>query len=221
MNFQWAGTLEALKTTLLAQGWAGAYRGLPILGPRDVFVARFSPDGSTLMYSTLIGGMGREIATAVHLDPAGRVIVCGATGSADFSVTPGAYQPAHSGPVATQEAWVVALSSDGSSLEYGTFLGKNQNDVALCLDVDANGVIAVGGYTWSPGFPTTPGAEQVIHGGGSDVFLARLDTTRTGQAQLLYSTFFGGSANEDVWGLDLVDGTTAIIAGATDSQDLP
>ncbi len=198
----------------------GAFRETPILGGRDAFVARLSQDGSSLDYATLIGGTNIEISSGLALDGAGRAIVAGATFSGDFPVTPGALQQAHALP-GTDDAWVIVLNADGTDLDYGTLLGKQQPDYALCVDADASGVITVGGATQSPGFPTTAGAAQPMSGGGLDAFLTRLDPSRVGPAQLISSTFFGGALGEDIWALDLIGSRSVAVGGATSSLDLP
>ncbi len=199
---------------------AGAFQAGPIQGFLDGFVARLSADGSSLHYSTLVGGASAEVNTGVDIDGAGRAIVCGGTISDDFPVTLGAYQTTHGQP-GGDDVFVFVLNANGTGLDYSTLLGKAELDFALSVAVDASGIITLGGATESFDFPTTTGAAQVIHGGGFDGFISRLDPSLVGSAQLTSSTLFGGADNDDIWALDLVDSRSVLVGGATNSKNLP
>ncbi len=198
----------------------GALRETPVLGGRDCFVARFSSDGSSLDFATLLGGTNTEVSTGLTLDGAGRAIVCGQAFSWDFPVTSGAFQSNHALP-GTDDGWVAALSADGSTLDFGTYLGGLQSDFALSIEANEGGIITVGGSTASPAFPTTADAAQPVHGGGIDAFISRLDPSRVGAAQLVSSTLFGGTGDEQAWALDLIGSGSVFVGGATSSQNLP
>jgi len=136
-------------------------------------VSKLSATGSSLLYSTFLGGAGNDYGKGVAVDAAGSAYVTGYTVSTDFPTTAGAYDSSHNG---SQDAFVSKLSATGSSLLYSTFLGGAGADYGLGVAVDAAGSAYVTGYTYSTGFPTTAGAYDSSHDGGQDAFVTKLDT---------------------------------------------
>jgi hypothetical protein len=143
----------------------------------------------SITFSTMLGGSGRDVALAVATDAKGAIYIAGSTDSIDF---PGAISP--SGPVnrpitlAHPQAFVAKLNPDGSSLEFATYLGGNDSDVATGVGVDAAGNVYVAGATGSFDFPTTTGAYLTKKTGFQNPFVAKLDPAGR---QLLYGTFIG------------------------------
>ena len=131
----------------------GAFDTLP--DGSSVFVTKVNPAGSALVYSTVIDGTGSEGANAVALDAAGNAWLTGITGSADFPVSPDAFDPSFNG---VADAFVSELSADGSTLLYSTYLGGTQSEGGNDLAVDSSGDVYVAGHTYSMNFPTTQGA---------------------------------------------------------------
>jgi hypothetical protein len=138
-------------------------------------VARVSPGGSHLEYSTYVGGSGAglEVVGGVRVDARGNVYLVGATDSRDFPVTTDALQPSYGG--GDEDLFVMRLDARGA-LRYATFLGGSDLDFmwGSGTGLDARGRFTFSGATWSPDFPTTPGALQGSHAGGSDVALVRV-----------------------------------------------
>jgi hypothetical protein len=186
---------------------------LPGTGPTytpTTFVTKFSPDGSSLVYSTYLGGNSEDDGYAIAVDSAGEAYVAGSTTSANFPITPGAYQTicgpevyagqtGASCPSASMNAFVTKLDATGTKLVYSTFLGGNGNTYATGIAVDAAGRAYVAGNQdtvcnaqyLSTCFPTTSGA---VIGTTSMAccsyfnFISVFDPTG---AKLLYSTLFG------------------------------
>jgi hypothetical protein len=154
------------------------------------FISKLTADGTTLIYSTVLGGNSFAQPTGIAVDANGNVLVSGWTGATDF--------PTKSGqPVATgaDTGFLVSLAADGSSLNYGTLLGSSSSSgytaytYAAAVAVDASGNAYVTGNTGN-GFFTTPGA--LNQGGGGDfgqsnVFLVKFSPT----GGVLYSAVLG------------------------------
>ena len=128
--------------------------------PNDLFIAKINPDASALVYSTYLGGSGRDFGTGIAVDAAGNATVTGWTESLDFPVTPNAFQPLPGGRI---DAFVSKLDPAGASLIYSTYLGGSGNDVAFRVALDAAGCAYVTGAESSGDFPATPAG--INHGG--------------------------------------------------------
>jgi hypothetical protein len=152
----------------------------------DAFVTRLSQTGSSLVYSTFLGGTADDRAYAIALDAQGATTVAGYTGSTDFPTTTGAFDTSYTGGIS--DAFVTRLSPTGSSLDYATFLGGTDSDDRPVLALDAQGAATVAGVTYSSDFPTTPGAFGTSHNGGGDGFVTRLDMLPTGVSAFGRST---------------------------------
>jgi len=138
-------------------------------GNSDAFVTKLSAVGSTLTYSTYLGGAGAEQGLGIAVDAAGGAYVTGYTGSTNFP-TASAYQAAFGG---NSDAFMTKLSAAGSALIYSTYLGGGGNDYGIGIAVDASGSAYVTGSTASTNFPTAS-AYQSTYGGGGDAFVAKL-----------------------------------------------
>jgi hypothetical protein len=108
---------------------------------------------STLDYSTFLGGMGTDEPFAVVADFAGNSYVTGATGSANFPTTVGAFDRTRNG---VYDAFVAKFRPDGT-LDWATYLGGGGDERGHGIAVDGNGNVYVVGRTDSTDFPTTAG----------------------------------------------------------------
>ena len=125
----------------------------------DAFVTKLSTDGTSLAYSTYLGGGGFDGGWDIAVDATGAAYVTGKTASSDFPTTSGAFQTSDAfDTVNESDAFVTKLSADGASLAYSTYLGGGGSDGAYGIAVDATGAASVAGYTTSSDFPTTSGA---------------------------------------------------------------
>ena len=180
----------------------------------NAFVTELNPAGTALVYFTYLGGSGGDTGSAIAVDTAGNVYVAGLTGSADFPVTPGAFQTTYPGAaIGSSNAFVAKLNPAGTALDYSTYLGGSGGavnvtptllfkggDQASGLAIDSSGNVYVTGSTASTNFPVTPGAYQATNNdqppcaggciGGYNAFITELNST--GSA-LVYSTYLGGN----------------------------
>lgn len=194
----------------------------------DVFVTKLDPTGSTLLYSTYIGGSGVDLANGIALDPSENAYVVGQTYSSDFPVTAGAFQSACAGACRSSDAFVLELSSTGSALVYSTYLGGGRYDQGNAIVLDASQNAYVTGTTCSQNFPTTAGAFQLRFAGdmgkcklavpGGDAFITEVNSTGTA---VLYSTYLGGSGGDTGYSIALDSSNNAYVAGYTYSTDFP
>ena len=111
------------------------------VGPRDLFVAKLTPDGTALVYATYLGGSDEEYQADIAVDAAGAAYVSALTFSTDFP-TVNAFQTANSG---NQDTVVAKLSADGSRLIYSTYLGGSGEEFSGAIAVDLAGAAYVAG----------------------------------------------------------------------------
>jgi hypothetical protein len=184
-------------------------------GAPDVFVAKLSADGSKLIYSTYIGGSNGERGNGIAVDPAGDAYVTGYTHSANFP-TSNPIQPAFAGGNA--DAFVLKLNPSGSALIYSTYLGggNDRPDIGNAIAVDSSGNAYVTGLTNSRDFPTVKPLQSFV--GPTDVFVSKLNP---GGTALVYSTFLGGSADDEAMGIAVDASGSAYVTGETESPDFP
>jgi hypothetical protein len=182
-------------------------------GNTDAFVSQLAATGSSLVYSSYLGGSGADFGQGIAVDSSGNAYVTGSTQSGNFPIV-GAYQPGNNG---SSDAFVTKVNVTGTALVYSTYLGGTSADVGQSIQVDTSGDAYVAGYTFSSNFPLVDPFQSTI-GGGADAFVAEFNPA--GSA-LIFSTFVGGSGDDRAYGLAL-DGTKNVyIAGATVSTNFP
>jgi len=190
-------------------------------GNPDGFVTKLNPTGSALLYSTYLGGSdGYEHVDAIAVDGSGDAFITGFTCSSDFPTTPGAFQTTYKGSCTLfgGNARITKLNPTGTAPVYSTFLGGTGTDCANSITVDAGGNAYVTGYTTSTDFPTAGEPYQSQNQGANDVFVSKLNPA--GSA-LVYSTYIGGSNDDQAWGVRLDPSGNAYVVGQTLSTDFP
>lgn len=165
-------------------------------------------------FATYLGGGDFDDGRDIAVGPDGAVYVTGTTTSTDFP-TAGALQN-NPGDVLTSDVFVAKLSADGGTLLYATYLGGNDADNASAIAVDDTGAIYVAGTTQSTNFPRR-NAIQSIRKGDSDGFVAKI--APDGRS-LVFSTYYGGSADEQCSDVVVLPDHQVAIGGRTTSEDL-
>ncbi len=157
------------------------------------FGAKFNPAGSALVYATLLGGSGIDLAEAIAVDTSGNAYIAGSTSSADFPVTPGAYATTASGGY---DGFLVKLNANGSAAVYSTYIGGSGADHLTGVAVDGNGIAYLTGDSLSQNFPLTADAydSQLAAPPGLALRAKNVLVMLNPQgSQLLYSTYFDGA----------------------------
>lgn len=200
----------------------GAFPGCSLCVSQEVvtYVAKFSADGKTLLYSTLVGGSAYTQPFRIAVDQNGDAVIAGRTQSADFPVKNGQSIGTNNG-FGSEYAFLTSLSADGSSLNFSTLLGGNMQTngssstegTALALDAAGNAYIS--GTTDSPGFPVTPGA---LNSGPPSyptsyftIFLSKFGPA----GQLVYSALLGTADPQNGGGGPI--GASGVAVDAADS----
>lgn len=191
----------------------GAFQTVPG-GGSDAFVTKLNATGTALIYSTLLGGTGFDVASDIAIDSAGNAYIVGVT-DVDFPVTPGAFQTS---PADTNEVFVSKLDATGAVLVYSTLLGGSGIDIANGIAINASGNAYVTGFSDSVDFPVTPGAFQTVKAVAVDAFVTKLSASANA---LVYSTYLGGDGIDAANGIALDAAGNASIAGLTVSTDFP
>ncbi len=189
-----------------------------LMGSSDAIVAIFNPSKSgadSLIYSSFLGGLNNEKGHGAAVDATGELITAvGYTDSDDFPTTKNAYRENHPKNGWVSNGFVTQFTSskpgDPSSeynYRYSTYLGGDSDQAredAYGVAVEQGGIIAVTGRTVSPDFPTTwpsiyPSAPYLGLGKSNDQpYVVKIDPSQDNQASLVYGTFLGGGAPNDV-----------------------
>ncbi len=177
----------------------------------DAFVFKLNASGSTLLYSTYLGGSKNDYGNGVAVDSAGSAYVTGATESKNFP-TRNALQGTIGGP---QNAFVVKLNPTGNVLLYSTYLGGNGKDAGNGIALDPTRNVFVCGKTSSTNFPKAHALVNTI-GGDSDAFVARIDSSGR---QLIYNGIFGGNDIDEAYGIAVDSARNAYVTGYTASPN--
>jgi hypothetical protein len=138
----------------------------------DAVLTKLNPSGTGLVYSTFLGSSGGGAGTDprdIAVDTDGSAYLTGTTGRT-IPTTPGAIDSTLGG----QDAFAMELSSAGSTLRFGTYLGGSESDFAGGVALDSELSMIVVGTTLSTDYPTTPGAFQAALAGVEDAFVTRI-----------------------------------------------
>jgi len=205
-------------------------------GKEDGFVTKLHVDGSSLVYSTYLGGTGTDAAHAIALEcgpapssstpPDCFAWVTGETSSTNFATTilsstsVPAFDRVYNGNV---DAFVTKFNKDASALVYSSYLGGTGVDRGFGIALDRDGHAYVTGSTASPNFIgdvlTQAPTRLVPPGGNGDAFVAKIDLSAP--TQLAYLTYVGGTGSDLAYALDVDDAGAVFLTGETSSSNFP
>lgn len=170
-----------------------------------------------------LGGIGgwdgaprwASLHQGMAIDRDGNYYVCGASFSSDFPLTPGAFQGQLNGE---SDAVIMSFNTYGD-LRWSTYFGGSRRDYATALAVDRDGTVAVVGTTGSTDLPVAldPLQKDLAGGSGDDMFVARFDAG----GRYLWSTYLGGTGQEEAAGCGIDSRGDVVVAGATTSTNFP
>lgn len=185
-------------------------------GSFDVFVTKISADGSTLLYSTYVGGSGDDSGNAIAVNASGDAFVAGATtSSTNFPTSINAFQTVFGG--GGLDGFVFQLNSSGTALTYSTYLGGSGVDGANGLALDSSGNAYIVGSTASVDFPVLNPIQAALAGASSG-FVTKLNSS--GKA-LVYSTYLGGGSGDFAAAVAVDSLNNAYVTGATLNSTFP
>ena len=198
-------------------------------GGTDAFVAKLNPAASgaaSLVYATYLGGSGDDGCNGIVVEASGNATVVGRTDSTNFPMGTGTpFQSTNGGGF---DAFVARLGPAGSTLLYATYLGGSGEDRGFSIARDSSNNVYITGRTRSTNFPTTAGAFDTGCGsdgncnfGLSDTYVAKLNPAAAGAASLMYSTYLGGSRDDEAQSIAVDTFGRAHVTGWTDSTDFP
>jgi gliding motility-associated-like protein len=213
-------------------------------GQVDSGLMKFSPDGTTLLYATFLGGSSTDIPNSLVTNAKGELFVYGTTSSTNFATTATAFQKTFGGGAGItpidglglpngSDMYIARLSTDGRQLLASTYLGGNGNDALssvsnvqirnygdtfrgeIVLDKDEN--VLVASSTNSTNFPVRNAYQNVLKG-RQDATVSQLSPDL---ATLQWSTYFGGGDFEAAFSVKPTANGEVYITGITKSTDLP
>ena len=206
----------------------GAYQKT-LNGKANGFVTKLNATGSSLSYSTYLGGNTKDQITGIALDSSGDAFLSGGTQSPNWPTTYGAYQVTWRAALG-ESGFVTKLNSTGSALLYSTLLSGSTGAFTTGIAVDSSGEAFVTGSTLDTDFPTQKPIQGTFGGGVQascgakdlyvcgDAFVTKFNST--GSA-LVYSTYLGGSNEDSGWAIALDAAGNAYVTGGTNSTNFP
>jgi hypothetical protein len=184
-------------------------------GNSDGFIVKIG-DNHELVYSTYIGGNGSEAIGGMDINELNQICFIGSSSSAGLPCSENAFFTSKN---PGNDVIFGKINSGGDSLLYFSYFGGSGNDNAFVgrIRIVGNGKIAITGVTNSGNFPLSDNAYDNLSQ-GLEFFLSVLSIS---EKQILYSTFLGGSGNENPNDLELQNDSTVFISGCSASSNFP
>lgn len=165
--------------------------------------------------STFLGGAGNDECHSIAVDGSGNHYVTGRTTSVLFPTTVGAFDTASNGGF---DVFVTKLNTTLSTpLVYSTYIGGSADDEGYDIALDASNRAYVAGWTSSANFPTQVPFDGVSNG-SRDAFVLRLNAAGNG---LDYSTYLGGTGDDEAYGIAVDGADNAYVTGSSNSAGFP
>jgi len=197
-----------------------------LTGGFDSFIAKLNlnnPGVGSLEYATYLGGTGDEHARGIAVDHSGNAYITGWTMSGDYPVA-SVIIPFQNTYAGNGDVFLSKVDNTGSTLLYSTYIGGTSGEIGWSVVVDMSENAYITGWTQSSDFPInsiiTP-YQPTFAGGEKDIFITKIHTPSIFIAGFIYSSFLGGTNEDQGWGISLgIDGTPSI-TGLTNSTNFP
>lgn len=181
----------------------------------DVFVAKVRADGSSLLWSTYIGGRGRDAGLAVAVGPDGSTFVTGYTESNDFPTV----RPIKGSNAGGSDVFVVKLNPAGNGVDFATYIGGGGTDTGNGIAVDQAGGVYVAGTTGSSNFPTAKAFQgSLSRPDDQDAFVLKIESSLT---SLAWSSYLGGTGDDHATDVAVDRDGNVYVTGDTKSTNFP
>ncbi|MHB8259885.1 MAG: DUF7948 domain-containing protein [Bacteroidia bacterium] len=232
------GTGYPITTGAFQVNWAGGVNNSTYnyLNGFDIVTSKFNPTGTSLLFSTYLGGSDNEEPESIIVDNNGNLLILGRSYSTNFPVTTGAYDVSQNGGA---DIIITKFNANGTALIGSTFVGGSADDGVnfsgnegtlgslkynyaddgrgdLILD-NANNVY-IASCTQSTNFPVTAGCAQSANAGMQDGCVFKLNPILS---SLTWSTYLGGSANDAAYNLAIDNSNGVFVTGGTESNNFP
>ena len=181
-------------------------------GEYDCVLAKLASNGTTILWSTYMGGSYDDRGRGVAIDSHDNVVIAGYSESSNFPVVNAIYPTKRN----YYDTIAFEFTGDGSTLTYSTFIGSNNYDYGYWIDIDAFDNVYLTGRVDGTDFPVLNAYDET-HNSNQDVFVTKLNDT----GSLRYSTYYGGSSHEFGYGIAVNELGRAIVVGRTSSSNLP
>jgi hypothetical protein len=182
-------------------------------GDFDGFITKIAPSGTSIVWSTFLGGTGTDYVQGLAVDGSGNVYVTGGTNGSSFpGVTGSSIQPSYGGGL--RDAFVTKINSTGTAIVYSTFLGGAGDDLGDSIAVDSSGNAYVAGDTASSSFPGVTGSSIESTNPGGAGFVTKINAAGTA---ITYSTFLAGNVGAGISWIAVDSSGNAFVTGGTNS----
>jgi hypothetical protein len=183
-------------------------------GQFDVFVTKIDPAGTSVVYSTFLGGSGGESAGTMAVDSAGNAYIVGLTFSSDFPVL----HPIQAHNAGLADAFVAKIAPSGDALVYSTYLGGSSFDYGYAIAIDSSGNAYLTGDSASLDFPGTVDSpiQSSVVPGKFHAWVTKIDAAGTA---IVFSTYLGGKSFDDGYGIAVDGQRNVYVTGQTTSSD--
>jgi hypothetical protein len=185
---------------------SGAYQ-TDFKGYSDAYLAKFSGSGS-LVWATYFGGSSKEEGHSVCVDHSGNILMAGIAVSSAGIATSGASQTSFGGGFG--DAFIAKFNNNGKII-WSTYFGGNGYESGNGITIDANDNVYLAGNTNSSSGIITKSAYQSDYAGDTDAFLVKYNPL----GKLLWSTYYGGSGEDNATGVSYHPLSGVFIAGYT------
>ncbi len=186
-------------------------------GKVDAFVTKMNPSGDSLVYSTYLGGNSEDEGSSIAVDNTGNTYLTGFTISKNFP-TKNPIQASFAEGQNFGDAFVAKINSSGNDLTYSTYLGGSNDDLGTAVAIDSAGNAYLTGVTSSTDFPTKDPIQPSFGGGPFDMFVTKINPSGN---TFVYSTYFGGSGDDEGLGIAVDNTGNAYLTGSTGSKNFP